>query len=238
MEYITSFTNRTHSFLNAIEQHPHVLDEEINTAIEMLDLKKNEILLNAFAGGIPLQKYINKKLNISYLAFDTHKDFITNDIHYFTFDNIPIESQSVNKIICLATLHHLNITERNTIYNEFYRILKPGGMLVIGDVIHNSTQANWLNIFVNKYNSNGHKGIFFTSNDSSLIKQNGFKINSSIANYNWNFKSENSLIHFCKLLFGLNLCQDDKFLFDNIKKYLHYNNGKIPWQLIYFQCAK
>lgn len=238
MEYISSFTNRTHSYINAIEKHNYVLDEEINTAIKMLNLEKNDVLLNAFAGGISLKEYINKDLNISYLAFDTHQDFLTNDIHLFTLNHIPIKSQSINKIICLATLHHLNNTERNTLYNEFYRILVPGGMLVIGDVIQNSSQAKWLNIFVNKYNSNGHKGLFFTQNDSVLINKNNFKVNVSIENYNWNFKSDSDLIDFFKSLFGLNLCHNNNLLFNNIKKYLHYKNGKIPWKLIYFQCIK
>jgi hypothetical protein len=239
MDYLTSFANRTHSYLNAINQYEHVLDEEINTAIQMLNLQKNDVLLNTFAGGIPIEKYINKDLNIQYLAFDTHKDFITQNIKYFTYDNIPVKSQSVNKIICLASLHHLNTNERHVLYNEFNRILTKNGTLIIADVIQNSTQAKWLNIFVNKYNSNGHNGTFFTNNDSTLIKTSGFNnVNISFQNYNWNFENDDSAIDFCKLLFGLNLCNDNNLLLYNIKSYLQYNNNKIPWKLIYFQCTK
>ena len=49
-----------------------------------------------------------------------HKDFIGDSVQQFSFDKIPLKSDSVNKIICLATLHHLNIHERNILYNEFY----------------------------------------------------------------------------------------------------------------------
>lgn len=238
MDYLTSFTNRAHSYSNAIELYNNVLDEEIITAINNLQLKKDDILLNVFAGGIPINKYINKELNIKYLAFDMHTDFIVNSIQKFTFDKIPIQSNSVNKIICLATLHHLNIHERNILYNEFYRVLIPGGKLVIADVICNSPQAKWLNEFVDKYNSNGHKGLFFTANDSKLIETNGFNVDIYIENYNWNFQDESKLVHFCRLLFGLDLCNDDNILLNSIKKYLHYNDGKIPWKLIYFNCIK
>lgn len=238
MDYLTSFTNRAHSYSNAIELYNNVLDEEIITAINNLQLKKDDILLNVFAGGIPIDKYINKELNIKYIAFDMHKDFIMDSIQKFTFDKIPLESSSVNKIICLATLHHLNIHERNIIYNEFYRVLTPGGMLVIADVICNSPQAKWLNEFVDKYNTNGHKGLFFTANDSKLIEKNGFNVDIYIENYNWNFQDEKKLLHFCRLLFGLNLCNDDDILLNSIIKYLHYIDGKIPWKLIYFKCIK
>lgn len=238
MDYIKSFTNRAHSYLYAIEHYKNVLDEEIITAVDNLHLEKNDVLLNVFGGGIPVDKYINKELNVKYLSFDMHKDFISNSIQEFTFDNIPLESHSVNKIICLATLHHLDVNERNIIYNEFYRILIPGGILLIADVIENSNQARWLNEFVNKYNSNGHNGLFFTNEDSTLIKTSGFNVDITVQNYYWNFENEKTLIEFCKLLFGLNLCNDDIMLLNSIKNYLDYIDGKIPWKLIYFSCTK
>jgi len=113
-------------------------------------------------------------------------------------------------------------------------------MLVIADVIENSLQANWLNIFVNQYNSNGHNGNFFSPTDSQLIKNTGFNnVIVSIQHYNWKFSDDYSLISFYKLLFGLNLCKDDNFLLDNIKHYLEYQkltNIIIPWKLLYFNC--
>jgi SAM-dependent methyltransferase len=236
MDYIRSFTNRAHSYSNAMDLYQNVLDEEIITAIENLELKKDDILLNVFAGGIPIDKYIKDELNITYFAFDMHKDFLENSIKQFTFDKIQMKSNSVNKIICIATLHHLSIDERDVLYKELNRILIPGGRLVIADVISDSPQAKWLNGFVDKYNSNGHNGLFFTNDDSKLLEKNNFKVDISINNYNWNFKDEECLLHFCKLLFGLDLCTDDKLLLNSIKEYLHYDNSKIPWQLIYFNC--
>jgi len=219
-----------------MDLYQNVLDEEIITAIENLELKKDDILLNVFAGGIPIDKYIKDELNITYFAFDMHKDFLENSIKQFTFDKIQMKSNSVNKIICIATLHHLSIDERDVLYKELNRILIPGGRLVIADVISDSPQAKWLNGFVDKYNSNGHNGLFFTNDDSKLLEENNFNVDVSINNYNWNFKDEECLLHFCKLLFGLDLYIEDDLLLKSIKKYLNYTDGKIPWQLIYFNC--
>jgi hypothetical protein len=83
MDYIRSFTNRAHSYSNAMDLYQNVLDEEIITAIENLELKKDDILLNVFAGGIPIDKYIKDELNITYFAFDMHKDFLENSIKQF-----------------------------------------------------------------------------------------------------------------------------------------------------------
>lgn len=242
MDYNSRFNNQTHNFLDAMQYYTNALDEEMKTAIRILNLKPNDILLNAFAGGIPLNKYINTDLHVKYLEFDTNKDFAKNNIKHYTIDEIPIESNSVDKIICLATLHHFNNTERLILYNEFHRILKYNGMLVIGDVIENSSQAKWLNIFVNKYNSNGHNGTFFSHEDSHLLKTVFKTIDFSIENYNWKFTDDSSLVHFFKLLFGLNLCKDNTLLLNNIKQYLQYNQKHdhivIPWKLIYFDCKK
>jgi SAM-dependent methyltransferase len=238
MDYIKSFKNRGHSYCKAVTLYNNVLDEEITAALDNLQLEKNDVLLNIFAGGIPIDKYIKSDLNITYLAFDMHTDFIIDSIKKCSFDNIPIQSNSINKIICLATLHHLNISERTSLYNEFYRILVPSGRLVIADVIDTSPQAKWLNEFVNTYNSNGHKGLFFTKDDSNLIKDSNFLVETSINEYNWNFNNDIDLLHFFKLLFGLDLCIDDTSLLHSIKEYLYYNNRKFPWKVIYFNCVK
>lgn len=238
MDYLDSFNNRAHSFVKAVNKYPNTLKDEIDTAINMLDLQQNDVLLNVFAGGFPIDEYIDKELNITYHAIDTHEDFISNSIKHFSFDKIPFPSNSINKIICLATLHHLSLDERNIIYSEFYRILVPGGMLVIGDVIHDSSQAKWLNEFVNNHNSNGHKGLFFTYSDTHFLQNQNFKVVWTLQHYNWYFSDDLSLIDFCKLLFGLDLCKDDEYLLYNIKTYLDYKDGCIPWSLIYFNATK
>lgn len=238
MDYESSFQDRTHSYLQAINHFPHALNNEFLTAIEMLQFKENDILLNIPAGGVPIKKYIDPSLNIKYLAFDTHAKFTSNDIKFCTWDDIPLQDNSVDKILCLASLHHLNSKERQLAFMEFYRILKKNGKLVIGDVIDESDQATWLNIFVNMHNSNGHKGSFFTPKDTLLLSSQGFTVTTSIKSYPWIFDTNSDATVFCKLLFGLDLLDvSDPRLAKGLENILHLENGKIPWQLIYFVCS-
>jgi SAM-dependent methyltransferase len=239
MDYESSFKNRIESYLKAITQYPKALSNEFATAINILNLSNNEVLLNIPAGGIPLQDYINPDLHIEYIAYDTHKGF-THDlsVKYCSWSNIPLPVNSVDKIICLASLHHLTTNERIIVYNEFYRILKPDGKLIIGDVIKNSDQALWLDNFVDKYNSSGHKATFFDKTDSNLLEKHNFNVDITIKSYDWIFNENDNVYLFCKLLFGLDLIElTDSNLINGVDTILKYKNNKIPWKLIYFICT-
>ena len=72
--------------------------------------------------------------------------------------------------------------------------------------------------------------MFFSHNDSVLMNNVGFKdIDISIKSYNWSFENDCELLNFCKLLFGLNLCNNDDFLFKRISNkfsfYFYKNIG-------------
>lgn len=238
MDYLNSFTNRAHSYLQAMQKYPNALDNEFLVAISMLELLPDDVLLNIPAGGVPVDKYLDPRLNITYIPFDTHTEFSSSEIPVCTWSNIPIESHSVDKIICLASLHHLTTEERNCAYTEFHRVLKPHGKLVIGDVINGSDQAKWLDNFVDVYNSNGHKAEFFDERDAYQIELNKFSVTTSRQSYNWFFDTERDAKTFIKLLFGLDLLDDsDPQLLTGLQDILHYDMGTIPWQLIYFVCS-
>mgnify|MGYP000908088788 CR=1 FL=1 len=240
MNYKKQFSNRTQSYLYSINKYPNVLYNEFTQAIEMLHLNNKETIVNIPAGGIPLHKYIDEKLKIKYYAYDICKEFCDEKISLCDYTNIPQIKNTVDKIICLASLHHTSILERYDIYNEFNRILKQNGFLIIGDVIKGSCQDMWLNDFVNEYNSNGHSGIFFDNNDIKQIEQNNFSVTSINKEYDWVFTSENEMFDFIKNLFHLDLLPNDDVLIDGLVTILNYIPGslKINWKLIYFICKK
>ncbi len=234
MEYINSFNNRVKSYLYAVNKYDKVLDEEIKNIIVELDIKENDVIVNLGAGGFHLNKFLPN--NVIYKPYEFNKDFASNDnILYCNYDKLPIEDNTVDKIVICALLHHFNDEQRSKIYDECNRVLKRGGLLLVADVIKGSSQDYWLNKIVDKYNPNGHKGVFFEESDKRIIEKNNFKVNVEIKNYKWNFDNRESAIDFLKNLFYLNI--DDNILLNELNK-LGFDDKKIDWKLIYFKSIK
>jgi SAM-dependent methyltransferase len=233
MEYKEAFTNRATRYDYAIEKYGTALREEFLTALKVLDLKPNESLVNIPAGGIPLDVYIDQALNIKYLAFEPLEG-------HCEFTAIPVMDSSIDKIITLASFHHVQ-EKRTQALCEFRRILKDQGTLVIGDVIQGSPQAHWLNVFVNEYNSNGHNGFFLTEAETVEIEKLGFKVCVWRHVYDWTFDNDDNAVDFVRNLFGLdripNTREGSAMLLGAMKDILGYKDNKFQWQLMYFRCT-
>jgi SAM-dependent methyltransferase len=152
---------------------------------------------------------------------------------------------SIDRILCLESLHHSTQIQRNAFYAEALRVLKPGGKLVIGDVRRGSKEAEWLNMFVHLFNPSGHRGIFFSTEDADHIRRAGFSdVQTSIEAYHWNFDKPSEMVNFCRNLFGMSLATNTDIEF-GLVEYLHplrpgrkSLETKIPWELIYFVATK
>lgn len=255
--YINSFKNRCEKYLYAIQTYPKVMENEFKTAIEMLELDLKDInnnlsILNIPAAGIDIGSYLKDKKDnkdITYYTFETSPDFVKLDPKKYklcSYNDIPLEDNSIDRVIVLASLHHVEPKDRENVYKEFNRILKKDGLLVIGDVIKDSVQDHFLNEFVNKWNSNGHSGIFFSekeeeSEDKNLLEKCNFNVDITTKKYNWIFKNDIEMKDFVLNLFGLDLYDNKKSpkdLKEDLSKYLTFNEEGFEWQLIYFTCRK
>jgi hypothetical protein len=242
MDYDKTFEKRGNLYKYAIEIYPDVLENEFKVAVEMCDIKSSDIVLNIPAACVPLSKYFTIK-PYKYIEYETNANFAAMlSVAVCKLNEIPEMDNSIDTIISLASLHHTNYIEREEFYNECHRILKSNtGKIVIGDVIENSKESVWLNMFVNKYNSLGHKGIFWKESDKNILESKGFSVNIKYTDYTWNFNSENDLVDFCKNLFGLDLASKEEILIgiNTILKPETINEKiYIKWNLIYFIATK
>jgi ubiquinone/menaquinone biosynthesis C-methylase UbiE len=240
MDYNSSFENRAKSFLFAVNTYPHCMEYEFKNAIEELELKDGEILLNLGGGGLNLDKHITK--NIKYIPVDFSKEFSRLcNIPHINYNKLPFRDNSVDKIIILALLHHFTNDERTELYRECYRILKPSGKFVVADVFKGSKQDTWLNTFVNKFNPFGHNGNFFTREDALLLSFEGFSIDTKIKKYTWWFNDEKEMFNYVKSLFYLAVSDKQlrEALDSSLKSYIGDDNKHhFNWELIYFICSK
>lgn len=234
MDYNSVFTHRASSYIFAIQKYPHVMEEEFRTAAAMCQLKETDTLIHIPGACENVVQYIPK--GVTYLPFETNKVLGTMmNVPICTFSSIPSKDTSVDKVLSLASLHHLTDEERTVFYKEVKRILRPSGMFIIGDVGVGSKEAEWLNVFVDKYNPLGHCGKFWDTSDIQLLKDVGFDVDMEIKSYHWNFPDKDSMIEFCKYLFGLDKATDEEIV-EGLVKYVDVDfiKCRFKWELVYF----
>lgn len=239
MNYDSTFSKRSAEYTYATDTYPHVMDLEFQTAVDMCDIKLGDTILNIPGACVPLDKYIPPDANVTYIAYEINAKFanLTN-MKCVRLDSIPLDSHTLDTVISVASLHHINDAERNDMYREVYRLLKGTGKFIIADVLDGSPQADWLNNFVNTYNSGGHIAQFWSNEDISLLNNCNFDVETYIKGYTWDFTSRAEMVDYCRNLFGLDLANDNQIL-DGLNMYLkpvHLPDGSVslPWKLIYF----
>jgi len=238
--YKDIFNQRGQSYHFAMTQFPEARTQEFKSLIDMLNLSDGDNLIDIPSGGAYLSHYINSEVKI--YSVDDAEQFIKSDPsknkYCCSTTTTPFESYSFNKAYSLAGSHHM--PSKNEFYCEVHRLLKPGGIFAYADVAQGSLIDDFLNVFVNKYNSMGHVGDFLNIEDTCEdLESSGFTVNySSVCNYQWDFTNQEQAIAFFRNLFGLDLATDDdiKKSFD---QYLNgrnkYNRYYIDWQLLQFK---
>jgi SAM-dependent methyltransferase len=217
MDYKRRFENRIQRYKYAIQTYPGTMIDEHSAVRDRLDLFDGCRVLDIGDSGVRIDGGI---------SID------------FEFENLPFENGSFDRIVILAVLHHISIDERAILYKECMRILAPGGRLIISDVIRNSIQDYWLNTIVNKYNSNGHRGVFFNESDARLMRSAGFYAECERVSYHWYFRNLVEMEDFIINLFGMDLLEPGENLLEivnhNIGILVEGDRYKFKWELIYF----
>lgn len=236
--YEEIFNQRGTSYHLAMEKYPHARDEEFLAAARRLIQQKNSTILDLPAGGGYLQKHLKKGVN--YIAYDFSGEFNDNHqrIKKCREGKIDLPDESVDEIVSLAAFHH--IVAREEFYAEMNRILKPGGRLILGDVVSGGKLDRFLNGFLDQWNSMGHNGRFIEDKDFRDISRTGFNLNFETEQYLWNFDTKQDAIDFFRLLFCLDLKPSDQEVIEAFLELgVSENNGySIAWELGFITCEK
>lgn len=235
-DYKTIFDKRAKDYINALISFPDVRKDEINNFINLLALKKNEKFLDAPCGTGICSNFLNG--SIQYTGLDpcaVFIDFCKNkglNTFHAEMDQKTFSQDHFDVIGSLAGVHH--ISDRKSLYSEWYRILKPGGRLIILDIAKNSPTSKFLNHFVDEYNSTGHQGLFLDKNDKALLDLIGFKkIENKDIDCTWSALNREAMYNFFRTLFALDKLPNNLLLHEELNKNFKITETNLGYQLIW-----
>jgi SAM-dependent methyltransferase len=171
---------------------------------------------------------------------DLCRDNGASNVLLGTLRNIPLTTASVDVVVSLAALHHID--EKDRFFSESHRILRQGGTLTIADVGARSAVSKFLDGFVNGHNTMGHKGNYIHTETQEEIEKCGFMIlKSSLIPFHWEFDSSQAMGRFCHKLFGIDKA-DSSQVVEGIRKHVGYsvesNACRMNWELCFIKARK
>ncbi|NEQ72675.1 MAG: class I SAM-dependent methyltransferase [Okeania sp. SIO2C9] len=232
----------------ASTQIPQARFLERECAIARLKLKENIKFCDISAGSGYLADGVFESLNgnVDITCIENSQAFV--DIlkkKYFviksSLSNILVPNQEFDRVGCLAGIHHQQ--NKLAFYKEAFRILKFGGILVIGDVLEESPPAQFLNNPVDYYSDIGHDGMFIREDEvSQQLEEVGFiNVTEKVEYYTWNFPDEPSMISYCKNLFRMTKATLNE-VYQVIFEYLPVTQDSagvhLHWQLLFVTAQK
>lgn len=244
--YEEIFHKRADSYHQAMTEFPLVRRQEFEQAVRFLDIAPGNHVCDVPSGGGYLASYVDTA-DVSLIFLETSTEFASHcptganyRVVECSLESLPLDDGSMDRLLSLAAVHH--VPDKAALYREFHRVLKPSAKLVIADVEVGTNTANFLNVFVDRFNSMGHKGTFLDPRGIEQVAQCGFDL-AGVARpkITWSFQSTTAMIDFFRKLFGLDKAADADIL-AGVTEHLTpvYQNGRaeIDWQLAYVRAQK
>jgi SAM-dependent methyltransferase len=244
--YKDIFDVRGAAYHQAMMGYPQARLQEFQQMIDFAEITDGQLICDVPSGGCYLQNFVDA--SASFISIETSIPFTQ---HIRLSDNnqvvicgelsqIPLADQQVDRAICLAGTHHLQ--DRSKFYREVCRILKPGSIFCVADVREGSGVADFLNIFVDRYSTLGHQGIFLSPQHREALTSTGFEvIECSVKSYPWVFEDTQAMVQFCQLLFGIDRATEAEIL-EGIETYLGYtticDKCYMNWELYFWKALK
>lgn len=130
---------KVYDFLNLIEPYKNLLEK----VIDSIEIKKDDVILDAGSGtgnlSIKIKKMGCKVISIDFseeaLKLHLKKDDEANIFCYDLTEKLNFPENYFDKIVSVNVLCFLNRNKREKITQEFYKIIKPGGKIVLVNLL-------------------------------------------------------------------------------------------------------
>nr|WP_321222813.1 class I SAM-dependent methyltransferase [uncultured Psychroserpens sp.] len=237
--YSEIFNKRGDDYHSAMKLIPSARDYEFNSLLNQVDIKDNMVIVDVPSGGNYLSKYL--KNDVTVIPLETSEVFAKiGDSQICDWSTLPLKDNSADIIFCCAAFHHVVENDRRKFMNEASRVLKSNGKLVIADVKLGTSIDEFLNQFVDTYNSLGHNGEFMDDDFSNTYETSTLKADmTNFVEFPWVFTdSLEDSITYLKLMFGIDKA-DEVSILKEAKKILNFGkkeghkNFSIDWALNY-----
>lgn len=206
------FDLRGERYHAAMRRCPLARREELALLPDAIDIRAGETLIDAPAGGSYLARELDSR--VDYIAVEPVRSFFNRCPEgerrrrvFGGLTRIPLPDGCADAAISLAGLHHES--DVTTVFEEFFRLLCPGGRFAMADVARGSPPDTFLNDFVHRHSSAGHCGEFFDQSVAELLSRVGLaSIHVDLCDLVWRFDDENEMLAFIRELFGIDRADD------------------------------
>lgn len=206
MDYSTIFSDRASRYVVASAHAPDIRANEFRAYFNCLALRGKERFLDTPCGSGQACAWLPD--GVSYFGLDPAADFVRAcadagaAVVQSDMRQTPFQDGCFDVIGSLAGVHHE--ADRLDLYSEWWRLLCPGGRLVLTDVWAGSAVALFLNGFVAEWNSQGHEGKFLNAADLATLSAVGFsRLEVHQLSYDWEAHSDVAMYEYMLDLFGL-----------------------------------
>jgi hypothetical protein len=233
--YTEIFAKRGWLYQQAMVEAPKARTLEYEQLFRFHPLQAGEHLLDVPSGGGYLAKHLRTAMQVPVLVrsleftpgFDPDVEVVDPHTPW------PVAATSMQRCICLAALHHIHDLDGFLV--NATSAIRPFGLLHLADVLPDSGIMHFLEQFVDRHTSTGHRGIY--RNFQQLHWPSDLEVLSTeIRACPWHFDSRQQMLHFCQQLFGMDKsCQPR--LEQALEEYIgvqHRGNGvELQWSLSY-----
>jgi SAM-dependent methyltransferase len=191
----------------AMELAPQARDAEFRLPLALAAPRAGEVLVDCPSGGAYLRPVLAEVApGCRYIPFESKPDYaaFVPDLVMGDWLALPFADGTVDVLLSIAALHHL-LGGRGPFYREGARVLAPGGRLVVADVAEDTGPARWLDAFVGRRSSEGHRADFLEAGrERRALEAAGLEVrHAALAHYAWDFADRPAACRFMKGLFRL-----------------------------------
>lgn len=238
-DYEQLFRQRGHSYDQAMRSFPGARRDEFAEAVRRAGLRPGMRVADVPAGGGYLAGYL--PVGCECWGHEPCASFVhAGDPAVSGLLPLPWADASVDAVLSIAGVHHLQ--DKRPLFAALARACRPAGDLLLADVWRDSVVARFLDEYVGRHNSTGHRGIYLDEATLLDLQTSGWQVGEAeIVPLRWHFAGEAQLAAFCTLLFDLRQQSSGQVL-NAVERYLGIDAGVdglgMRWELAYIHARR